>query len=192
MAVLVKRNGLLGAAYMTAIAPFRHLIVYPMMLRDLERAWRERDRVRQIAVPPSVRALSTLDRVDYADAFLLEDGAERTPEQWARAVLEEAPAAVRSSLLSGWTSIGLKVGGSDGSILGWRLRRSTPDHVLLAADSRIGMPGELLFKRQERGLLFATFVEHGNPAARAVWAGVEPVHVRIVRRLLEHAYGRVA
>ena len=41
MAVLVKRNGLLGAAYMAAIAPFRHLIVYPAMLRELERAWRE-------------------------------------------------------------------------------------------------------------------------------------------------------
>jgi hypothetical protein len=39
MAVLVKRNGLLGAAYMAAIAPFRHLIVYPKMLRDIERAW---------------------------------------------------------------------------------------------------------------------------------------------------------
>lgn len=42
MAVLVKRNGLLGAAYMTAIRPFRHLIVYPAMMREIERAWRRR------------------------------------------------------------------------------------------------------------------------------------------------------
>jgi hypothetical protein len=40
MAVLVKRNGLLGAAYMAAIAPFRHLLVYPGMLRELDRKWR--------------------------------------------------------------------------------------------------------------------------------------------------------
>jgi len=40
MAVLVKRNGLLGTAYMAAIAPFRHLIVYPLMMRDIEQAWR--------------------------------------------------------------------------------------------------------------------------------------------------------
>jgi hypothetical protein len=40
MAVLVKRNGLFGAAYMAAIAPFRHLIVYPPMLRDIGREWR--------------------------------------------------------------------------------------------------------------------------------------------------------
>ncbi len=42
MAVLVKRNGLLGAGYMSAIRPFRHLIVYPTMMREIERAWRRR------------------------------------------------------------------------------------------------------------------------------------------------------
>jgi hypothetical protein len=40
MAVLVKPNGRLGAAYMTAITPFRHLIVYPQLTRDIARAWR--------------------------------------------------------------------------------------------------------------------------------------------------------
>jgi hypothetical protein len=40
MAVLVKPNGLLGTGYMAAIKPFRHLIVYPLMMRDVERDWR--------------------------------------------------------------------------------------------------------------------------------------------------------
>jgi uncharacterized protein DUF2867 len=40
MAVLVKRNGRLGTAYMAAIRPFRRLLVYPQMLRDIERRWR--------------------------------------------------------------------------------------------------------------------------------------------------------
>jgi len=39
MAVLVRPNGLKGAAYMAAIKPFRHLIVYPAMLRQIERDW---------------------------------------------------------------------------------------------------------------------------------------------------------
>jgi hypothetical protein len=42
MAVLVKRNGLLGTAYMAAIMPFRHVIVYPRMLWEIERQWRAR------------------------------------------------------------------------------------------------------------------------------------------------------
>jgi hypothetical protein len=40
MAVLVKPNGLKGQAYMAAIKPFRHFVVYPQMLRALEREWR--------------------------------------------------------------------------------------------------------------------------------------------------------
>ncbi|MGI9099476.1 MAG: DUF2867 domain-containing protein [Solirubrobacteraceae bacterium] len=39
MAVYVKPNGLLGTGYMTAIAPFRHLVVYPPMMREIGRDW---------------------------------------------------------------------------------------------------------------------------------------------------------
>src|SRR5919108_1644324 len=42
MAVLVKPNGFLGGAYMAAIRPFRHLIVYPALMRQIEQAWQER------------------------------------------------------------------------------------------------------------------------------------------------------
>lgn len=42
MAVLVKPNGLLGSAYMAAIRPFRHLIVYPPLIRRIERDWHAR------------------------------------------------------------------------------------------------------------------------------------------------------
>jgi hypothetical protein len=41
MAVLVKPNGALGVAYLAAIAPFRHLVVYPLMMKDIGRAWRQ-------------------------------------------------------------------------------------------------------------------------------------------------------
>jgi hypothetical protein len=51
MAVLVRPNGLFGEAYMAAIRPFRHRIVYPAMLRELERAWR-----RSPAPPQKVAA----------------------------------------------------------------------------------------------------------------------------------------
>jgi hypothetical protein len=39
LAVLVEPNGLLGRAYLAGIAPFRHLIVYPALLHDLEARW---------------------------------------------------------------------------------------------------------------------------------------------------------
>ena len=42
MAVLVKPDGLLGAGYMAAIRPFRHLIVYPPLMRQIGREWQAR------------------------------------------------------------------------------------------------------------------------------------------------------
>ena len=39
MATLVKPNGLAGHAYMAAIRPFRRLLVYPALLRHVERTW---------------------------------------------------------------------------------------------------------------------------------------------------------
>jgi len=42
MAVLVKPNGLFGTGYMAAIRPFRHLIVYPALMRQIEQTWRAR------------------------------------------------------------------------------------------------------------------------------------------------------
>jgi hypothetical protein len=115
MAVLVKPNGLLGTGYLTAIRPFRHLIVYPSMMRDIGQRWRERTtapEVRQVALPPAARALSTLSRIDYQDAFFVDTGPDldRTGEQWARAVLADAPPIVRRKLLRGWHWLGLKLG----------------------------------------------------------------------------------
>ena len=42
MAIYVKPNGLLGTGYMAAIAPFRHLIVYPSLMRQMGRKWQAR------------------------------------------------------------------------------------------------------------------------------------------------------
>jgi Protein of unknown function (DUF2867) len=50
MAVLVKPNGLLGVIYMAAIRPFRYLIVYPAMMRQIEREVTQSGRT----VPPRI------------------------------------------------------------------------------------------------------------------------------------------
>jgi hypothetical protein len=50
MAILVKPNGWRGSAYMAAIAPFRHLIVYPAIMRELGRTWPERAKDPRVAL----------------------------------------------------------------------------------------------------------------------------------------------
>jgi len=146
-------------------------------------------------VPPAARMLSTLARVGYEDAFLVETGPaqDRTGEQWARAILEDAPIIMRRALRWGWFALGLRLGStrSDRFVFGWEVRRSTPDFALLAASSRLGLPAELLFKRQQHTLLVTTFVQQENHIARAVWAGVAPVRRLVVRYLLERASRRI-
>jgi hypothetical protein len=150
--------------------------------------------VREIPVPDDARALSTLPRIDYEDGFLADVGPlqARTAEGWARTMLEDAPAALRGALRSGWSALGLRLGPSacEGFVLGWQVRESTGDFVLLGAGSRIGMPAELLLMRRQDELLADTFVHLGSPMARAVWAGIEPVHRPVVRQVLEQGSRR--
>lgn len=42
MGVYVKPRGRFGAGYMAAIAPFRHRVVYPALMRQIEHAWEAR------------------------------------------------------------------------------------------------------------------------------------------------------
>ena len=64
MAVYVKPRGLLGQGYMTFIKPFRYLVVYPALMRHIERAWARRiagERRRPVAqsrIWPSRRSQS--------------------------------------------------------------------------------------------------------------------------------------
>jgi Protein of unknown function (DUF2867) len=41
MAVLVKPNGLLGSLYMSMIKPFRYMIIYPALMREIAHDWRQ-------------------------------------------------------------------------------------------------------------------------------------------------------
>jgi hypothetical protein len=148
--------------------------------------------VTQISLPARARELSTLPRIDYEDAFTVSGGIEHTPQQWAQAVIGDAPLRVRARLFSGWLALGLKLGlpWSSHRVLGWQVARSEPGWLLLKADSWLGIRGELLFCSGVDGLLFATLIQQSNPAARAVWARVTPTHQHVVRSLLTHAAKR--
>ncbi len=146
------------------------------------------------ADPPPPGELTTLARTDYVDAFHLDvaPAGQPSPESWARAILEGLPAVVRHTLRTGWRALGLKLDTAPvhRRILGWEIRASTPEHVLLGANSRIGMPAELLLRLDERGVVFSTCVEQDNRAARLLWAAVKPIHVPVLRSVLAHTAHR--
>jgi hypothetical protein len=148
--------------------------------------------VREIpTLPDDVRSLTTLGTTaGYTDTFLVDVPAtERSAEAWSRLILEGAPAPLRASLPPGWASLGLRHGplDSEDHVLGWPIRDRTEDHLLLGAESRLGMEAELLFARWEGGLVFATVIRFDRAATRVLWAGIERPHKRVVRTLLHHA-----
>jgi hypothetical protein len=146
---------------------------------------------RRLPTTRDVLERSTLDRVDYADAFAVDVGGARalTAEEWARTMLEGAPRRTRTSLFSGWTALGLKLAiGDPEAVLGWRIRQVTPDLLLLGAGGRIGLSAELLFRRVGAELHFSTFVRIAGPAATLAWAGIERRHDVVVRSLLERLH----
>ena len=148
--------------------------------------------VTQVSLPADARALSALPRIDYEDAFVVRGGAERTPRQWASAVIDDAPARVRARLYMGWLGLGLRLGPpwSSHRVLGWRVARNEPDWLLLTASSWLGLRGELLFRSEPDGLLFATLIQQRTPVARSVWARITATHQQVVRSLLRHAANR--
>ena len=147
--------------------------------------------VRQVELPPEARALTALSRVDYTDCFILETDRvrERTGEEWARALLEEAPATTKDTLRRGWRALRVRLGSieDDRLVLGWLVRSSSPDFALLAVRSAFGLEAELLVKREREGVLAATLMKFNNPLIRGFWAGFSFQHRRVVRHLLVHA-----
>jgi len=148
----------------------------------------------KVAVPPDVRARSALPRIDYEDCFAVESDSaqDRTAEEWARVLLEGSPAATRRALRLGWFSLGLRIGSTnnDRLVLGWPVRRSDPDCVLLGTSSRLGFEAEVFCKREQHELFAGTLMQLESRAARAVWAGVAPRHRRVVRTILERGSRR--
>lgn len=138
--------------------------------------------VQRVAVAEKTRAANTLANPDYASAFHAPFPAagldHRSPEQWARAVFEEAPPPVRWFLLFGWRIIlGLRLGPlhSPDHILGWQIASTATDSLTLELDSRL-ISAHNILEIDPTGLRWTTFVHYRSRPARLVWATVLPFH----------------
>ncbi|WP_194818706.1 hypothetical protein [Nocardia sp. XZ_19_385] len=145
--------------------------------------------VDAVDVDTEMLAFATLADIGHSDAHLLRTNrsADRSAEQWARAILEDVPGEVRAALERAWKviALGLAPVGTERTVAGWSIAHASPDYVLLQTESTFGFAGQLLVRRSEKGVLLATFVQFHDPAARAVWDRVLPTHLGFVQSLLE-------
>ena len=176
MAVLVKPNGWFGAAYMAAIKPFRHLIVYPALMRSIERYWNADrpagDPARRVSVTDPVAAARPHD---YADAFelWLEVPDPCTPEEWVRAGVDATPAWIK------W------IAGARDGLGSARVLESDADVVVLE-DSDALMDTIMVGRNVAPGRrVLTTVLRYRRPSlARPLWAVVGILHRRTARQVV--------
>ena len=147
---------------------------------------------RRVEVPVEIQARHDRASSGYASAFELPIGARRflTPEQWARATFEGAPAPVRLLLGSAWRyGLGLRLGAraSPDHVLGWLISSSGPDSITLEARSRF-MVAQNIVAVSESTVVLVTLVQFTGRAGRALWAVATPVHIKVIPFLLQRAW----
>jgi hypothetical protein len=146
--------------------------------------------VQRIAVEPA-NAVGALPGSGYAVAFELSHPAAdtRSPEQWARAVWEQAPRSARRFLLAGWRiGLGLRLGPLDtpAHVLGWMLTSATGRAVVLDARSR-WMTARNVVELHGTRVRWTTFVRFDRRPAGPLWSLAAPVHCVVIPYLLRRA-----
>ncbi len=131
---------------------------------------------------------------DYDDSFQTPRAAadERTPEQWARAVFEEAPGPVRWFLLAGFRyglNLRLAPRTSPAHIFGWAIIDRQPDSITIESRSWY-LTSRLLFETEPAHVKLSTHVRYDRPIAKSLWPPVSILHRQILPRLLRHAAAR--
>ena len=149
-------------------------------------------RPRRVDVPEAIRSREDLAGSDYASAFALAvraDSPAPTPEQWARAAFEGAPAPLLRLLPLAWRlGLGLRLGPrpSPGHVLGWSLTGSDTRTATLTARSGL-LTAHNVVALRDNEVVRVTLVRFERRAARPLWAVAAPIHHLTVPYLLARA-----
>jgi hypothetical protein len=131
---------------------------------------------------------------DYTDHFEapITAARDRTPEQWARAVFEDAPGPLRGLFASSFRyGLGLRLGPrtSPEHVLGWEIVDRQPDSITLESRSWF-LTSRLVFRAEGSCLTQSTLVHYDRRIATVLWPPVSILHRQIVPRLLARAGSR--
>jgi len=145
--------------------------------------------VRTIPVPAGVAEIAGLGRIDYDEAFTFETGTVLLPEEWARLILEGAPLSKRLQMIGAWTALGIRLAlpGTTGQVLGWRIRHSDADAVVLGVHAAVGLTARVVIQVERQRVTHTMVVRYDRALGRRVWSRMAPGHHRFVRALLNRA-----
>jgi hypothetical protein len=141
-------------------------------------------------VPDSVRALSSLSRIDYADRFSLRTEVTTTPEQWARAMFGDVPSPAEQLIWRGVLGFRLSQGPSPTTVGGWRIGGRGTDWIRLETASW-SLGADMLVQAGGGAVAWTTCLRFDRLLGRAVWAPASAVHRRLVPGVLRAAAARL-
>jgi hypothetical protein len=146
--------------------------------------------VQQNDIPGWIRGLVT--DPDYVDLFAapVPDATNISPERWARAAIEEAPAAGRFLAWRVLCGLRLERQHSPTYIAGWKIADRGDNWIKLEASSSL-MTANMTFQVEEGLVSFATFIRYDRPIARLVWTPVSAIHRAVAPGFLHAAVRRV-
>ena len=140
-------------------------------------------------IPGAIRSLSTLASPDYVDLFTAwtSESTDRSPEQWARAVLEEAPLSRRNARLL-WRLMGLRLGPrlSPDHVQGWRIAAHGDNWIRVETASWY-MTAQAVCLVEEGQVSISLSLHYDHAVAVLVWALVSGPHQRAVPAMLSQA-----
>jgi hypothetical protein len=139
-------------------------------------------------VPEGIARVNTLANPDYVDVFTitLRGAKDNSPEEWARAALENTPTGRSAPLL--WRFIGLRLGPRPSSqhVQGWTITGRAEDWIRMEAASWF-MTANAVVKVDDGQLSCALFVRYDRSIAAVLWPPVSVMHRRAMPRLLRQA-----
>jgi hypothetical protein len=145
----------------------------------------------QRPAPEAIRRLDTLVDPDYTDLFTVApiEANAKSPDGWARAILEEAPAPLRLLILGVWQYVlGFRLGPrpSRDYIHGWKICDRGEDYITIETTSWLMTP-HLLLKAEADRIVVATLLRYERWPARWIWPPVSILHRYVGIVLMRHA-----
>jgi hypothetical protein len=137
------------------------------------------------------RSLSPIRNPDYVDYFTesIDGLPERSPEEWARAVLEGTATGRAAPML--WRFLGLRLGPrpSPDHVQGWKIAARGDDWIRLETSSWY-MTGHAVVRTADGVLSLSLILRFDHPIARVIWPPVSIGHGRAVPAMLHQAVKR--
>ena len=135
--------------------------------------------VRAEDAPAPIRAVAAMPDADYVDVSVLrvDDADNWSPDEWARAVLESAPAARRFAFIPWRVLLGLRLGPwpSPDHVHGWRVAARGDDWVRIEAASWL-MTCHAVARVEQHRVEVALLVRYDHPLAALWWPAISVAH----------------